>query len=211
MLCDSMGCTEKGGRVPLGISLIIALAITLISVGVLATAGVTKLGFGIFLPLFAGPLAFCVLRTPVAARVHAAWPLFGFPILIGLTIFCTLFLGATRTSSSNGGAGSIIWLFPVLYASTLSRKTKCENSRFALRLLSVIVGIALLAFFGLAFWRVWIAYQSATGPAYAAIGESAILATIWMSVMVLVGAASVLTRPLRIETDRSQSPTPMEF
>ena len=210
MLCDENACSGEGGRVPFGISLFIALTITLISVGVLALAGPMKFDFGIFLPLFAGPLAFLALRMPSAARVHAAWPLFGFPIFIGLTVFCSLFLGATRAPSSSRGGDTMIWLLPVLYASTLSGKSKCENSRVVLRVVTLIVGIGVLAFFGFATWRVWSAWQSGTGPAYAAIADSVNVAAIWLGVMMLVGAASVLTRPLRIESGESRSQAPME-
>ncbi|MBX3388386.1 MAG: hypothetical protein KF691_02900 [Phycisphaeraceae bacterium] len=211
MLCSGNLCSGEGGRVPFGISLFIALTITLISVGVLVIAGATKFGFGIFLPLFAGPLAFGVLRIPAAARVHPAWPLIGFPIMIGLTIFCTVFLGATRGPSSGGGCGTMFWLLPVLYASTLNGKSKCESSRVMLRLATLAVGIGVLAFFGIAMWRVWEAWQSGAGPAYAAIGDRVNIAAIWMGVMILVGAASVLTRPLRIEDDQDRSQTPMEY
>lgn len=211
MLCSGNLCSGEGGRVPFGISLFIALTITLISIGVLALAGPVKFDFGIFLPLFAGPFAFGVLRIPAAARVHAAWPLIGFPIMIGLTIFCTAFLGATRAPSSGGGGGTMFWLLPVLYASTLNGKSKCESSRVFLRLVTFIVGIGVLAFFGFAMWRIWSAWQLGVGPAYSAIGSSANIAAIWAGVMMLVGAASVLTRPMRIEDDRSRSQAPMEY
>lgn len=105
----------------------------------------------------------------------------------------------------------MVWLLPVLYASTLSGKSKCETSRVAVRVATFVVGVGLLAFFGFAMWRAWSALQLGVGPAYAAVGSSASVAAIWAASMMLVGVVSVLTRPLRVESVGSDAPTPAEF